>query len=432
MHNNFILFLRHSFALIREDKLYSAMYIAGTAIAIAFVMLIAEVYYVKMADIAPEVNRSKTYYLAALGIGEYAAKSAKHEDLHLFQEMKTPECMTAVAYPWDQRNIFIKMPDGIHEKEAIPRMTDPTFFRLYQFHFIEGAPYSQDDFDNHRRVVVITEDIAEHLFGKGVKAVGKTIHFCHADYRVCGVVEAPGALFEVCSADIWIPYLAEGLTEEMGSSFADTPIQIYFNVPTNQREAFMKEIKEVEARYNSMHQDDTVDMTTYLISHYESVWQTLGNVFSTKPDNIFWFLLPAILLLLLVPALNLSGMVASRMDRRLPEMAIRKAFGAKRPTLLGQVITENLILTLIGGAFGLCLAWTVLYAWRDWVFSVFTGYGYFVDYSGVPIIKGEMLFGPTIFLISLLVCGLLNVLAATLPAWLSLRKPIIESMGLKK
>ena len=426
-------YIRQALALMREERLYSAMYIAGTALAVAFVMLIAEVYYIKMADIAPEVNRSKTYYLAALGIGKDAAKSAMHEDLHLFQEMKTPEYMTAVAYTWDQRKICIKMPDNIHEMEANPKMTDPTFFSMYQFHFIEGAPYSHDDFDNHRHVVVITEDVAEHLFGKGAKAVGKTIHFCHTDYRVCGVVQTPSALLEVCSADIWVPYSAEGLTEEIGLySLVEVPIQIYFSVPANQREAFKKEIKKVEARYNSMHPDDTVDMTTFLISHYESVWQTLCNVFDTEPDNIFWFLLPSILLLLFVPALNLSGMVASRMDRRLPEMAIRKAFGAKRLTLLGQVITENLILTLIGGTLGLSLAWTALYAWRDWVFHVFAGYNYFFDYSGVPIIRGEMLFGPTIFLISLLVCGLLNVLAATLPAWISLRKPIVESMGLKK
>ena len=425
--------IRQTLAMIREEKLYSAMYIAGTALAIAFVMLIAEVYYVKMADIAPEVNRSQTYYLAGLAIGEYGAKTAKHEDLQLFQTMKAPEYMTAVAYPWDNRKVCIKMPDGIREMEATPRMPDANFFRLYQFHFIEGAPFSQDDFDNRRRVVVITQYIAEKIFGKDTKAVGKMIHFCHADYRICGVVETPSALLEVCSADIWVPYSAEGLPEEMGfSSLEGAPIQVYFNVPSQKREAFMKEIKEVEARYNSMHQDDTVDMTTFLVSHYESVWKNLGNVFAVEPDNLWWFLLPAILLLLLVPALNLSGMVASRMDRRLPEMAIRKAFGAKRPTLLGQVITENLILTLIGGAFGLCLAWTALYAWRDWVFSVFAGYGYFNGYSGVPIIQGEMLFAPAIFLISLVVCGLLNVLAATLPAWLSLRKPIVESMGLKK
>ena len=39
-------YLKQTLALIREEKLYSAMYIAGTALAVAFVMLIAEVYYV--------------------------------------------------------------------------------------------------------------------------------------------------------------------------------------------------------------------------------------------------------------------------------------------------------------------------------------------------------------------------------------------------
>ena len=59
-------YFRQALALMREEKLYSAMYIAGTALAVAFVMLIAEVYYVKVADIAPEVRRSTTYYLDAM------------------------------------------------------------------------------------------------------------------------------------------------------------------------------------------------------------------------------------------------------------------------------------------------------------------------------------------------------------------------------
>ena len=50
----------------------------------------------------------------------------------------------------------------------------------------------------------------------------------------------------------------------------------------------------------------------------------------------------------------------------------------------------------------------------------------------MPLLKGEMFFGPTVFAIALLVCCVLNVLAATLPAWLSLRKPIVESMMIKK
>jgi putative ABC transport system permease protein len=160
------------------------------------------------------------------------------------------------------------------------------------------------------------------------------------------------------------------------------------------------------------------------------VWNELGSVFDAWSDDLIWYVLSGMLLLLIVPALNLSGMVASRMERRLPEMAIRKAFGAKRRTLLGQVIMENLMLTLIGGFVGLCLAWTALYGWRDWLFYTFSSNGDL--YGVVPILKGEMFFGPAIFLIALLVCTLLNVLAATLPAWLSLKKPIVESMMIKK
>ena len=58
------------------------------------------------------------------------------------------------------------------------------------------------------------------------------------------------------------------------------------------------------------------------------------------------------LLLLLLPAINLSGMVSNRMESRMAEMGIRKAFGAKRRTLLREVIRENLVLTLCGGIAG--------------------------------------------------------------------------------
>ena len=54
--------IRHAFALIREDKLFSAIYIAGTAVAIASAMVIAIFLNIKLADIPPESNRSRTLY----------------------------------------------------------------------------------------------------------------------------------------------------------------------------------------------------------------------------------------------------------------------------------------------------------------------------------------------------------------------------------
>ena len=418
--------------MMREEKLYSAMYICGTALAIAFTMLIAEVYYIKVADIAPEVNRSKTYYLEYLIQKNESNATIIYWDnfRDLFQKMQTPECMTAVMNYWTSRSDYIKLSDGRHERAVKLIVTEPGFFRFFQFRFTEGAPFTQDDFGSGRRNVVITEEIREVLFGKEGKAVGSTLTYNYQEYRICGVVETPSVLTEACVADIYMPAAADGLLRNGGVGYEYQSYRVFFSVPSAKREAFMQELKEVEARYNSMHPDQPVDMTNMLMSHYAGVWWNLGFLFSAGGNSLIWYVASGILLLLIVPAINLSGMVASRMERRLPEIAIRKAFGAKRRTLLWQVVAENLMLTLIGGFVGLCLAWTALYGWRDWLFYTFSNNANL--YGVVPILKGEMFFGPVIFLIALLVCTLLNVLAATLPAWLSLRKPIVESMMIKK
>ncbi len=429
--------------MMREEKLYSALYILGTALAIAFTMLIAEVYYIKVADIAPEVNRSKTYYLGSFKRGEEQVDACIYSDTFrdLFQKMQTPECVMARAGMQMWSSAFMKLADNVHDRGVQVKLTEPGFFQFFQFRFTEGAPFTQDDFDHRDRTVVVTTEVAELLFGKDAKAVGQRIYVNNRDFTICGVVETPSSLMENCVADIWCPYNANGLFDNLnivgkdgevvkGAYNINMNLYVAFSVPADKREAFLQEMKEVEARYNSMHKDEPVDMVGSLKTHYAAVWRELGSMFDVWDDNLIWYLTPAILLLLLVPALNLSGMVASRMERRLPEMAIRKAFGAKRRTLLWQVIMENLLLTLIGGAVGLCLAWTALYGWRDWVFYIFSRNSSL--YESVPLIKGEMFFGPAVFLIALLVCTLLNVLAATLPAWLSLRKPIVESMMEKR
>ncbi len=45
---------------------------------------------------------------------------------------------------------------------------------------------------------------------------------------------------------------------------------------------------------------------------------------------------------------------------------------------------------------------------------------------------GRLLFSPLIFVIGLAVCIVLNLMAALIPAWISLRNPIVESMNEKK
>lgn len=166
-------------------------------------------------------------------------------------------------------------------------------------------------------------------------------------------------------------------------------------------------------------------------SHLLSVFQGYASQDFDTWVTVRHFLL-VLLVLLLVPALNLSGMIASRMESRLSEMGVRKSFGAGRGKLLSQVMWENLLLTLLGGLLGLAIAWLALYVCREWVFTVFDDWPRAVP-EGVDVwVSGEMLFAPAVFLSALLLCVMLNLLSALIPAWHSLRKPIVYSLNEKR
>lgn len=61
-----------------------------------------------------------------------------------------------------------------------------------------------------------------------------------------------------------------------------------------------------------------------------------------------------------MPAVNLTGFSLSRMRKRMSEIGIRKAFGAKRHVILFQVLYENMLTSLIGGLLGLILSYPMV------------------------------------------------------------------------
>lgn len=136
-----------------------------------------------------------------------------------------------------------------------------------------------------------------------------------------------------------------------------------------------------------------------------------------------------LLVLLIVPALNLSGMIASRMDSRRNEIGIRKSFGARRGRLLSQVLWENLLLTVIGGVLGLVIAWIFIYGGADWIINNISGNELDPKLNvNLSRVTPDMLFAPAVFGCAFLFCVVLNIISALIPAWQALRKPIANSL----
>lgn len=139
-----------------------------------------------------------------------------------------------------------------------------------------------------------------------------------------------------------------------------------------------------------------------------------------------------LLMLLLVPALNLSGMISSRMEKRLPEMGVRKAFGATPRILFSQIIWENLIFTVLGGCLGLIISYGMVLLSKDWLLTLLDDYVMALPDGVSMSITPQMLFSPVLFICTFMVCVVINLLSAIIPAYLSLKKDIVYSINKQK
>ena len=203
----------------------------------------------------------------------------------------------------------------------------------------------------------------------------------------------------------------------------------------DQATAMREELNDAVRRYNASLTDGQLNGWEFSIagapkSYYESVFNRYTDDFSWKKLIRNYGIV--LLVLLMVPALNLSGIIAGRMESRLPEIGVRQSFGATRRRLLGLVLGENLVLTCAGGIVGLILAWLGITAGKDWIFTLFEDYPEMSTDTSANILTADMLFAPGIFIAAFAVCLILNLLAALIPAWWSLRHPITESLNQKR
>ena len=459
MISKFLLFLRHAVALIREDKLFSAIYIAGTAVAIASAMVIAIVFNMMLADIPPESNRSRTLYVYNRFIpGEKSDDIPYHQGLSsvaldsCYRRMACVEAATGII-PAYQNNFAIEGEEQQRQGQyEVPRVsaiaTDHDFFRIYDLDFINGRPFSKKESDGGEYVCVITDKVA----ARTGTSTGATVRVNSQPFRVVGVVKAVSAFLEEATADVYMPYMVEGMDLypnshnpfRNGDIYADVTYDGNLDVQILLREGytlkdFHDELEPLRQQYSAVISSQlgekmewTVDARTHFF-HKINFFRPDGAEDQGLALEAMNLMPPAILMLLFLflPAINLSGLVSNRMEARRAEMGIRKAFGAKRRTLLGEVVNENLVLTLLGGIVGWILSALFVAAISDnkIFLQMFVSRDQNVVDTGMQF---QMFFTPTLFLIVFLCCVLLNLMAALIPSWHSLHKPIVESLNQKR
>ena len=193
--------------LIRQNKLFSSLYVLGTGLAIAMTMIIAIVYYIKIAPIYPEVNRSVTMRMK--GVSAMHVKGGGNSYLcsyemlkEWFYPLKSAELVTAVNEHFlNREGAYIQPAGGGEQIPALVKYTDPNFFRLFEFEFLGGRPFSEADLASGIRNVVLSDRMARRIFGR-TDVVGQTFKLDFKESKVVGVVRASNSLLAFPSGEM--------------------------------------------------------------------------------------------------------------------------------------------------------------------------------------------------------------------------------------
>jgi putative ABC transport system permease protein len=280
------------------------------------------------------------------------------------------------------------------------RRADANYWKILDFTLLAGRFPTLEDDEQGRFVAVVNQSTARKLFGSA-DALGKNISVGGQQLQVIGVVKDEMHLN--ASADLWAPiatFPSSAYRERLAGSFTALLLAKHpADLPQIQRD-----VREIATRV----QLDDPRQFARAYFWADTKIQAFARILTGQADTensgaglMMGVLIVAMLLFMLLPALNMVNLNTGRILERSSEIGVRKAFGATSSQLVWQLIVENVLLCLVGGAIGLLCAAGVL-AW--------------IESAGlVPYMQIHMNFA--ILGWGLLITLVFGLLSGALPAW---------------
>lgn len=241
--------------------------------------------------------------------------------------------------------------------------TDADYWRVFDFDFLQGEAYRSENIEAGDRVAVMTEKAAREYFGSaGAEVVGREMELGRNRFVVRGIVARPLSNSDLTGGDVFLPTTTAdqrmlGVEELQGGFKA-----VFLANSPSDRDGVQRQLNFLAENFTLPPDDPFEKLKLYSTTSLEDfATDTLG---SSEPDTavliLFVPLAVLILLFIILPLINLINLNISRVHERSAEIAVRKAFGADNRNILYQFIFENMVLTAIGGAIGLALAYTMI------------------------------------------------------------------------
>ncbi|HEX5600988.1 MAG TPA: ABC transporter permease [Pyrinomonadaceae bacterium] len=243
------------------------------------------------------------------------------------------------------------------------QVVSANYFDVLQVKPILGRGFlpGEDKTAGANHVVVLSHSFWQRRVAADRSIVGKTVQLNDHPYEVIGV--APdyfvGTKFAL-ALDFWTPIsMAEelrrdpGLLAERDSHWMNVIGRLKPGVSVEQASA---EFDTVAARLNQAYPDMRAATTKgQVLIETDGRWEDMGTVFKSASA----IAMAIVGLILLIACANVANLMLARAAGRRKEIGIRLALGANRARLVRQLLTESMLLSIVGGGLGLLLAFWV-------------------------------------------------------------------------
>jgi len=226
---------------------------------------------------------------------------------------------------------------GIHVSEA--------YFRLFGAPVMLGRTFTaQEDSPNGGHVVVISYGFWQRKFGGNPHIVGTSVSLSNEAYTIIGVLGK--SFFTDPESDLWVPFQIDPNSTNLGHYFLVAG-RLKPGVSLAQANA---QLKLAADQYRRLHPDD-------MDTHDGFGVQPLRDSIVAGARSSLLILLGAVGFVLLIACANVANLLLVRATGRKREFAIRAAMGAGRARIIRQLLTESVVLAVVGGILGLILGY---------------------------------------------------------------------------
>jgi putative ABC transport system permease protein len=243
------------------------------------------------------------------------------------------------------RTVSVNLNDGDEPERVNGARVSSGFLSMFRVIPVAGRDFLDSETQpGGAPVALIGHKLWQERYGGDPSLIGRAVSIDGISYTIIGVL--PNSFYyPTPDTQIYIPLIQARNETARGSRFLRVTGRLKTDVSLEEAQA---EMNIIAGQIAEQYPDSNSEVTVHLVPLHEQV------VGKSRPALMILF--GAAACVLLIACANVANLLLARATARRAELAIRAALGATRTRLIRQLLTESVLLSLIGGFLGMLIA----------------------------------------------------------------------------